>query len=338
MDLDLAAALRSRRVLVASDAASEGGGVVGVIVFDLEGEAPALIDTVAVAPDRQGRGIGPRLIEAAETEIRAAGAGRVTLYTNVKMAANLALYPRLGYRETGRVTGDGFRRVNFEKTLAPRIALKAPVDGLYGRRRVHGHTIDPTYDRYALDLEAPAAPLVRHFEVPVGAVRLEVGFGGGEHLVHHARSAPDVGLIGVEPFESGMMRAVRDVAAEGLANVRLYLGDARRVLEWLPDGALDRVDILYPDPWHKKKHWKRRFVSVDGLDRLARVLAPGGVVRFASDIPSYVAWTRAHAAAHPAFAMGEDSATPWEGWPGTRYEAKAFREGRTPRYLTLVRA
>lgn len=339
MDMDFAAALAGGGVLIAEAASEAGEGkVVGYAVLGRVDRDTALLEAVAVRPDRQGAGIGPRLVAAAEARARRAGARRMTLYTHLRMDENRALYPRLGYRESGRTTADGVARVHFEKPLGPVVARKAPVEGLFGRRRVHGHGAGPAYALYALDLDVPAPSVPqRLFAHPVRTLRLEVGFGAGEHLLAHARGAPDVGLVGVEPFESGMMRAVRALAAEGLTNVRLHLGDARRVLDWLPPGTLERVDVLYPDPWPKSRHWKRRFISREGLDRLARALTGGGVVRFASDIAGYVDWTRAHVADHPAFEMTRDSAEPWPGWPGTRYEAKALREGRAPRYLDLHR-
>ena len=326
MELDVAAALAGRTVLVAE----VDGSVAGVLVADVARGSDCDVDVLAVRPDAQGRGVGRALMGAVERLARRSGAARLTLYTNAAMAGALALYPKLSFIETGRSSASGFDRVHFAKPLGPAIAVKASVDALYGRRRVYGHGLDPAYERYALDLAAP-------FDL-TGPVRMEVGFGSGEHLLDQARRAPDVTILGVEPFETGMRKVVRVLVAEGTRNVRLYLGDARRVIEWLPDAALTRVDVLYPAPWPKSRHWKRRFISTCGLDGLARVLRAGGEVRFASDVGGYVAWTRAHVAAHPAFALERDDAAPWPDWPGTRYEVKALREGRAPRYLTLRRA
>jgi tRNA (guanine-N7-)-methyltransferase len=196
--------------------------------------------------------------------------------------------------------------------------------------------------RLAIDLAAPPPDDVRAlFPVPVDAVRMEIGFGGGEHLMHEASAAPTTGFIGCEPFVAGMAKALAAIEAAGLGNVRLHADDATAVLEWLPAGSLSRVDLLYPDPWPKKRHWKRRFVSPAMLDRLARVLRPGAEFRFASDIDTYVDWTLAHGRDHPAFAWtaatADDWRRPWAGWPGTRYEAKAVAEGRRPAYLTFRR-
>lgn len=183
--------------------------------------------------------------------------------------------------------------------------------------------------------------LRRLFAAPVEAVRLEIGFGGGEHLRSEAARLPQTGFIGVEPFVNGMAKMAAALAAGPLANVRLFDADATLLLDWLPEASLSRIDLLYPDPWPKRRHWKRRFVSAGNLDRMARVLASGATFRFASDIADYVNWTLLHLRAHPAFAWeareADDWRKPWEGWPGTRYEAKALREGRAPAYLRFRR-
>ena len=221
-------------------------------------------------------------------------------------------------------------------------------EAFFGRRR--GKTIRPlqagaladVLPGYQLYLGAPPPqPLAALFETPVTAVRLEIGFGGGEHLMHAARLGPASGFIGVEPFVNGMARLMLSLGETPLANVRVYGDDATRVLDWLPSGTIDTIDLFYPDPWPKKKHWKRRFVGKANLDRFARVLRPGGRFRFASDIDTYVNWTLLHCRAHGAFEWlanaADDWRKPYPDWPGTRYEAKALREGRQPAYLTFVR-
>nr|WP_069305705.1 tRNA (guanosine(46)-N7)-methyltransferase TrmB [Methylobrevis pamukkalensis] len=201
---------------------------------------------------------------------------------------------------------------------------------------------DDLYPALGLDLSAPIPDLAALFPHRPSTVRLEIGFGGGEHLIHRALEAPDVGFIGVEPFVNGMAKTLMEIGRHGIGNIRLSDADAMRVLDVLPDASLDRISLLYPDPWPKKRHWKRRFVGPDTVARFARVLKPGGQFQFASDIASYVDWTLRHVRAHPAFAWtatrASDWATPFAGWPGTRYEAKALREGRTPAYLTFRRA
>ena len=151
----------------------------------------------------------------------------------------------------------------------------------------------------------------------------------------------DTGFIGVEPFHNGMAKLVSALSDDPRPNLRLYDDDATQLLDWLPDESLAGIDLLYPDPWPKKRHWKRRFVSAVNLDRFARVMRPGAKFRFASDIDTYVNWTLLACRRHPAFEWQASSADDWRnpypGWPGTRYEAKAVREGRVPAYLTFRR-
>ena len=174
-------------------------------------------------------------------------------------------------------------------------------------------------------------------------IRIEIGFGGGEHLAHEMDRFPQTGFIGVEPFINGMakMLGALEDNQERLKHIRLYDDDATRLLDWLPPSSIAGIDLFYPDPWPKKKHWKRRFVNMKNLDRFARVLKSGAKFRFASDIDTYVNWTLFHCAHHPDFYWTANGPTDWklpfEAWPGTRYEEKALREGRTPAYLTFVR-
>jgi tRNA (guanine-N7-)-methyltransferase len=196
--------------------------------------------------------------------------------------------------------------------------------------------------RLKIDVEKFAPQdLCTLFEAKVDAVRLEIGFGGGEHLHHETGRYPQTGFIGVEPFVNGMAKMLAALDGEPRSNLRLYDEDATAVLDWLPDASLSGIDLFYPDPWHKRRHWKRRFVSDANLDRFARVLKPGAKFRFASDIEHYVNWTLQHCRRHPAFDWQAKGPSDWndayEGWPGTRYEAKAFREGRRAAYLTFIR-
>ncbi len=198
------------------------------------------------------------------------------------------------------------------------------------------------YPALAVDLSAPPPePLTALFPAAVDDIRLEIGFGGGEHLIAEAAASPEAGFIGVEPFVAGMGKAVAAIADRGLRNVRLHDDDAAQLLDWLPAASLTRVDLLYPDPWPKRRHWKRRFVGPANLARIARVLVPGGLFRVASDIDGYVDWTLRHLLARTDFVWTADEADDWRrpfpGWPGTRYEAKALREGRRPTYLAFAR-
>jgi tRNA (guanine-N7-)-methyltransferase len=170
---------------------------------------------------------------------------------------------------------------------------------------------------------------------------LEIGFGGGEHLAAQARARRDVNLIGCEPFVNGMAKLLAVIDQEGLGNIRLWDEDVTDLLPGLPDACLDRVYILYPDPWPKRRQRRRRLVSDAMLAALARVMRPGAELRFASDIDDYIGWVLARALRSPDFRWtaerADDWRKPYEGWPGTRYEAKAIREGRVPSYLTFVR-
>lgn len=193
-----------------------------------------------------------------------------------------------------------------------------------------------------VDLSQPApAALGQLFPEPVERIRLEIGFGGGEHLIHRAKENPTTGFIGVEPFINSMAKLLAHVEEAGVNNIRLYDDDATVLLDWLPDASLDQIDLLYPDPWPKKKHWKRRFVSQVNLKRFYRVLKPGGLFCFASDIDTYVNWTLQQIHSHGGFAWTaqepSDWLTPFANWPSTRYEAKARREGRSSAYLTFER-
>ena len=192
--------------------------------------------------------------------------------------------------------------------------------------------------RLAVDLGTPAPRHLSHlFRTDVGGVRLEIGFGSGEHMVAEAERHPRSGFIGSEPFVNGMAKALAAVQSRMLANVRLHFGDATFLLEWLPSASLARVDLLYPDPWPKRRHWKRRFVQERAVVEMARVLRPGGEFRFVTDVPDYADWTLRHLTQSAAFAWtaerADDWRRPWPDFPGTRYEAKARREGRTPSYL-----
>jgi tRNA (guanine-N7-)-methyltransferase len=225
---------------------------------------------------------------------------------------------------------------------------KRGTSGFYGRHkgrplRPHQASLIATLlPRLAVDLNAPApAMLADLFPVPVDAVRLEIGFGGGEHLIAAAGADPRIGFIGCEPFVNGMAKALAAIDQRRLANVRLHHGDATPLLDWLPAASLARVDLIYPDPWPKRRHWKRRFVQDASVAALARVLIPGGVFRFATDWPDYAAWTLERVVRSPDFtwtaACADDWRRPWPDFSGTRYQAKALREGRAPCYLTFRR-
>ena len=179
------------------------------------------------------------------------------------------------------------------------------------------------------------------FPQPPAAVWLEIGFGGGEHLAEQAERHPEIGFIGSEVFENGVARLVGEVARRGLGNVRVFADDARLLLDRLPPASLDRVFILFPDPWPKLRHHKRRLVAPATLDRLAEVMRPGAELRLATDDPGYLTWMLEHVTAHPAFAWLARGPADWRerpaDWPPTRYEEKARAAGRTPAFLRFRR-
>ncbi|MCJ2060761.1 tRNA (guanine(46)-N(7))-methyltransferase TrmB [Methylobacterium sp. J-048] len=170
---------------------------------------------------------------------------------------------------------------------------------------------------------------------------LEIGFGGGEHLAAQAEAHPRIGIIGAEPFVNGVVKLLAAIEARSLRNVRIRDEDVTALLARLPDACLDRVYLLYPDPWPKRRQRKRRFVSDASLAEIGRVLRDGGRFRFASDIDDYAGWTLVRAARCPVLAwtarQARDWTEPFPGWPGTRYEAKALAAGRRPTYLEFVR-
>jgi tRNA (guanine-N7-)-methyltransferase len=165
-----------------------------------------------------------------------------------------------------------------------------------------------------------------------GRIVVEIGYGGGEHLARKAAEEPETGFIGCEVFTGGIGKMVQAIEARSLTNVRLFTDDALKFLVNLPDASVDAVYLLYPDPWPKTRHHKRRFVSPTTLSELARVIRPGGTFHFASDIEDYANWTLAHIVRSEDFSFAPETPGAWHepypGWQPTRYEQKARREGR----------
>lgn len=191
--------------------------------------------------------------------------------------------------------------------------------------------------RVAVDLADPApASLTGLFAPPVADVWLEIGFGGGEHLVWQARANPNVGLIGCEPFQDGVVKVLSaiDTAREGggLANIRLHADDARPLLRWLPAASIGRAFILFPDPWPKARHRKRRLVSEATLADLARVLRPGAELRLATDDADYAGAMLLAVVRQGDYEWAASGPDDWRqrppDWPPTRYEEKALGQGR----------
>ena len=196
--------------------------------------------------------------------------------------------------------------------------------------------------RLRLDLKMPPpARLAGLFEVPVKEVWLEIGFGSGEHLLWQAKQDAEIGFIGCEPFINGLASLLGAVEDRDIKTIRVHDGDAREVLAWLLDGSMSRIFLLFPDPWPKKRQLKRRLLSADTISEFARLLRPGGELRFASDSGDYAAQALLLMRQSGAFAWTAERAADWRqrpaDWPETRYERKALVEGRSAYYLRFSR-
>jgi tRNA (guanine-N7-)-methyltransferase len=219
----------------------------------------------------------------------------------------------------------------------------------YGRRRARAPSARQqalwreVLPRVAVPGDAPAlADLPALFARPVREVWLEIGFGGGEHLIWQARAHPDVGFIGCEPFEDGVVKLLSAIEHDGLANIRVCAGDARPLLRLLPEASIGRAFILFPDPWPKKRHHKRRLVSIEILEQVGRALKPGGELRIATDAPEYACAILDAAMHTPALRWTARGPEDWRvrppDWPQTRYEAKAAAAGRRCYFFRFERA
>jgi tRNA (guanine-N7-)-methyltransferase len=214
----------------------------------------------------------------------------------------------------------------------------------FGRRKGHklrprqAELLDTLLPRLALDLSQPAPSDLRTlFPVPVTEVALEIGFGGGEAMIAQAQTRPLTGFIGVEPFVNGMAKALVAIESAGLQNIRLHFDDAAGLMSWLPDASLARIDLIHPDPWPKRRHWKRRFVQDSTVTRFANLLRQNGEFRFATDIADYAAWTLQRVLRSADFEWtaqcADDRRKSWPGFTGTRYNAKAARAERPTCFL-----
>jgi tRNA (guanine-N7-)-methyltransferase len=219
-----------------------------------------------------------------------------------------------------------------------------PHGSFFGRRKGHklrshqADLIEHLLPQLALEIGKPCPlDLADLFDQPADDVRLEIGFGGGEHLIAEARALPNLGFIGCEPYVNGMAKILTQIEAHNIGNIRLFAGDATELLAWAPQRSLARIDLIHPDPWPKRRHWKRRFVQDATVAAMARTLKPDGEFRFVSDIDDYSAWTLKHLARSPDFVWTAERAPDWRlPWPDytmTRYGVKADREGRHAAYL-----
>lgn len=221
-------------------------------------------------------------------------------------------------------------------------------DKFFGRRagqslrRNHARLIDELLPRLRIpDDPAALSDLPGLFEGKVNEVWLEIGFGGGEHLAWQAAANPGTGIIGAEPFINGVAKLLSQVEQQVLSNVRVLDDDIRPRLPEIGAATISRAFLLFPDPWPKTRHHKRRFVNQSNLDQLHRILKPGAEFRVASDIDDYIRWTLREIRLHGGFEWLAQTPADWRkrsnDWPQTRYEAKAEREGRTSSYLKFAR-
>jgi tRNA (guanine-N7-)-methyltransferase len=222
--------------------------------------------------------------------------------------------PRLVYgRRRGRPLRPGRKALCAE--LLPQFAFALPASGVFDPQALYGPLPRPTW--------------------------LEIGFGGGEHLAAQAESRPQTGFLGCEVFENGIARLVAEIDRRRLANIRIFADDARLLLAALPPASVDRVFVLFPDPWPKERHKKRRLISSETFDRLAAAMRDGAELRLATDDEDYLAWMLERATTHPAFEWTARGASDWlrrpADWPPTRYEEKALARGRTPYFLRFLR-
>ena len=216
----------------------------------------------------------------------------------------------------------------------------------FGRRKGHklrprqAQLIETLLPTLAIDLSRAAPRDPRElFPVPVADLVMEIGFGGGEYMIMQARDAPRTGFIGVEPFVNGMAKVLAAIESSNLRNIRLHFDDATDLIAWLPDASLARIDLIHPDPWPKRRHWKRRFIQDEMIAGLARVLRPRGEFRFVTDIADYAAWTLLRLLRSERFEWtarcADDWRKPWLGFARTRYHAKAAREERASCFLVF---
>ena len=217
----------------------------------------------------------------------------------------------------------------------------------YGR--VYGKTLRASQKTYlAEDLDTLSLKNVSREENPERAaidlpalfggkpLWLEIGFGGGEHLVHMASLYPQIGIIGCEPYVNGIAMLLGKIRAAGVTNLAIHPADVRELFDVLPTASVEKCFLNYPDPWPKARHHRRRFVNPDYLNALARVMAPGAELRVATDIADYVRQTLEEVPKAGFDLISQDD-TPWQDWISTRYEQKALRGGRPPHYLTYRR-
>ncbi len=213
--------------------------------------------------------------------------------------------------------------------------------------RAKGKTLSPAQTALMeqvfpkMDISPAVSAGLNPLDDMTGDIWLEIGFGAAEHLLWQAGRNPDVTVLGVEPFLNGVAKAVKGAQDQGLENLRLYRGDVRDVLTLVPNESFDRIFILFPDPWPKKRHHKRRLIQDEFIADLHRALKPGGELRFGSDIIHYVDWALTRISRHGGFDWSPKRQSDWrmrpDDWPETRYLQKAIREGRSGHFFSFKR-
>ncbi len=231
---------------------------------------------------------------------------------------------------------------------APGLSHERGNGSFFGRRKGHplrdhqAQLMQTLLPHLAVTIDDAPTDLRALFGDDINDLRIEIGFGGGEHLVAQALAHPRTGFIGVEPYINGMAKILVLIEKHNIANIRLFTGDAAQLLAWLPEASFARIDLIHPDPWPKRKHWKRRFVQPTNIAAIARCLATQGEFRFVSDIADYNAWTLAHVLRSNLFdwtaEKADDWRAPWPGFTPTRYGQKAVREGRVANYFIFRKA
>lgn len=218
---------------------------------------------------------------------------------------------------------------------------------VYGRRhgkplkKASAARLNEYFPKYSISLDEGAVDFAALFDHDPKEFWLEIGFGKGEHLIEQAKANPDVGFIGCEPFINGVSGLIDHMDREGITNIRFFMDDARLLMDHMPDNFLSRAFILFPDPWRKKRHYKRRVVSQGNVSVLSRLLKSDAELRIGTDHHDYCRWILARMLENPDFDWKSDHPDDWhvrpDDWPATRYEQKALSVGRLSAYMTYIR-
>ncbi len=220
---------------------------------------------------------------------------------------------------------------------------------IYGRRRGKGkrnknlEIIKSQLPKHSINLQniSRASDLKSYFSNRVEEVWLEIGFGSGEHLTSVSEAHPKVGFLGIEVYEDGIAKTLKQISKLGISNIKLINEDANNIIFLLPPKSITKIFLLFPDPWPKKRHAKRRFVNTENLNQLARIMHSGGELLFATDHNDYLSWSLEQFMSTTLFKSENLDQNSWKnqpnGWFSTRYEQKAIEAGRSPKYLKFLK-